>query len=249
MGRLTEKKAVITGGTTGLGYETAKRFLAEGARVIITGQDEKRLADAAKSLGQGAIAVRADVSNVAELDHLKGVVEKEFGTFDILFANAGVAKFAPLEVVEESGFDTLFDINVKGLFFTVQRLSSLLAQGGSVILNASGVHGKGIAGASVYTATKAAVRSFARSLAVELAPRGIRVNSLSPGYIPTEIQAKMGLSAEAVDQFKDGLLPNVPLGRVGRPDEIASTALFLASDESSYITGGDLAADGGFSNV
>lgn len=249
MSKLTGKTAVVTGGTTGIGFETAKRFLEEGARVIITGQDEARLAEAARKLGGGTIPVRADVRKLGDVDALAATVKEEFGGLDVLFANSGVATFAPIEQVDESIFDTQFDVNVKGLYFTIQRLTGLLNQNASVILNASGVNAKGLAGASVYSATKAAVRSFARSLAAELSPRGVRVNAISPGYVPTPIQGKMGLSQKEVAAFEAGITETLPLRRPGRTDEIASAVVFLASSDSSYVTGADLTVDGGFMNV
>ena len=249
MSKLAGKTAVVTGGSTGIGFETAKRFLAEGARVIITGQDAGRLSEAARKLGQGVIPVRADVRNLAEIDVLASRVKEEFGGLDILFANSGVATFAPMEQVDEQAFDTQFHVNVKGLYFTVQRLAGLLNPGASVVLNASAVTKKGLAGTSVYSATKAAVRSFARSLAAELSPRGIRVNAVSPGYVPTPIQGKMGLSPEEIDEFENGVTQTLPLRRTGRSEEIASAVVFLASTDASYVTGADLTVDGGFMNV
>src|SRR5215813_10750915 len=239
MSRLAGKTAVITGGTTGIGFETAKYYLQEGARVIITGQNEARLSEAAAKLGKGVKAVLADASKLADLDNLR----------DVLFVNAGVAVFAPLEDTDESTFDYQFNVNVKGAFFTIQKLAGLLKSGSSVIINASAVNEKGLAGASAYSATKAAVRSFARSLAAELGPRGIRVNALSPGYVPTEIQGKMGVPREQLEASMQELVNRLPLARAGRTDEIAKVAVFLASDESSYITATDLTVDGGFMNV
>jgi NAD(P)-dependent dehydrogenase (short-subunit alcohol dehydrogenase family) len=249
MGKLSGKTAVVTGGTTGIGFETAKRFLAEGARVIVTGQDEARLADAVKRLGEGAIGVRADSRSLADLDALAARVAKEFDGLDVLFANAGLGTFAPIDEVDEAAYDIQFDVNVKGVYFTIQKLVGLLRPGASVIINSSAVNNKGFAGAAVYSATKAAVRSFARTLATELGPRKIRVNSLSPGYVPTSFQGKMGLPADALQGFEAGVVASAPLGRTGRAEEIAAAALFLASDESSYITAADLKVDGGVSNV
>jgi len=249
MSRLAGKTAVITGGTTGIGFETAKYYLQEGARVIITGQNEARLSEAAAKLGKGVKAVLADASKLADLDNLREVVRKEFDSLDVLFVNAGVAVFAPLEDIDESTFDYQFNVNVKGAFFTIQKLAGLLKSGSSVIINASAVNEKGLAGASAYSATKAAVRSFARSLSAELGPRGIRVNALSPGYVPTEIQGKMGVPREQLEASMQELVNRLPLARSGRTDEIAKVAVFLASDESSYITATDLTVDGGFMNV
>lgn len=249
MERLKNKKAVITGGSTGIGFETAKQFVEEGARVIVTGQNEERLVAAAKELGSNAIPVRGDVRSLSDLDALAARVQEEFGSLDILFANAGIGYFAPIEQIDEAFYDTQFDINVKGVFFTVQKLVGLLNEGASVILNASAVNEKGMAAGSVYFATKAAVRSLARSLAAELGSRGIRVNALSPGAVPTALQGKMGMPQDALDDFTAYIKQVTPLGRRGRPDEIAKAAVFLGSDESSYMTAADLVVDGGYMNV
>ncbi|HKX26540.1 MAG TPA: SDR family oxidoreductase [Blastocatellia bacterium] len=249
MSRLKGKTAVITGGSTGIGFETARHYLREGARVIITGQNEARLAEAGAKLGAGVKTVKADVRSLDDVAKLAETVKREFNSLDILFVNAGVATFSALEEVDESNFDYQFDTNVKGAFFTIQKLSGLFRQGSSIIINASTIHGKGRPQVSVYAATKAAVRSLARSLAAELGPRGIRVNTLSPGYVPTEIQGKAGLPPEAIEAFKQSVISSVPLGRTGGADEIARAAVFLASDDSSYITATDLPVDGGFLNV
>lgn len=249
MARLQNKTAVITGGTTGIGFETARQFIEAGARVIITGQNPERLAEAAEKLGEQAIPVQADVRSLTDLETLANRVQQEFGSLDILFANAGIGYFSPLEQIDESFFDDQFDINVKGVFFTVQKLVGLLKEGSSVILNASAVNAKGMAMGSVYFATKAAVRSLARSLAAELGERQIRVNSLSPGLVPTAFQSKMGLKQEALEGFAGVVTQTAPLGRLGQPQEIGKAVLFLASDESSYMTATDLVVDGGFMNV
>ncbi|MBE9193616.1 SDR family oxidoreductase [Gloeocapsopsis crepidinum LEGE 06123] len=249
MARLNNKTAVITGGTTGIGFETAKQFVVEGARVMITGQNEERLQSAAKELGETVIPVRADVRSLHDLIALAAQVKAEFGGLDILFANAGIGLFAPLDVIDEVFYDDQFDINVKGVFFTVQKLAELLNKGASVILNASAVSEKGAAMGSVYFATKAAVRSLARTLAAELASRKIRVNALSPGFVLTDFQNKMGLAPEVLNSFGDYIKQSAPLGRFGAPEEIALSAVFLASDESSYMTAADLVVDGGFMNV
>ncbi|MBD2438355.1 SDR family oxidoreductase [Nostoc sp. FACHB-110] len=249
MGRLHNKTAVITGGTTGIGFETAKHFVAEGARLIITGQNQERLQTATQELGAKVIPVQADVRSLQDLNNLAETVKSEFGGLDILFANAGIGFFAPIEAIDETLYDNQFDINVKGVFFTVQKLSPLLNQGASVILNASSVNEKGAAMGSIYFATKAAVRSFARTLAAELGSRHIRVNAISPGLIPTNFQGKMGLSPEALDSFGEYIKQTAPLGRFGKPEEIAAAVVFLASDGSSYMTAADLVVDGGYMNV
>lgn len=251
MARLSGKTAVITGGSTGLGLETAKEFLAEGARIIITGTNEERLNAAASELGANAIAVQSDVRSLSDLDALAERVKTEFSSLDILFANAGIGYFKPLEQVDEAFYQNLFDVNVKGVFFTVQKLASLLSEGASVILNASAVHTKGVATGSLYFASKAAVRSFARSLAAELAPRQIRVNSISPGIVKTNFfeESKVDMSKEQVDGFFGFVTQVTPMARAGRPEEIAKAVVFLASDDSSYMTASDVLVDGGFMSV
>jgi NAD(P)-dependent dehydrogenase (short-subunit alcohol dehydrogenase family) len=248
-GRLAGKNAVITGGTTGLGFATAKAFLQEGARVLITGQNEERLAAAVRELGAGVVGFRADVRKVEDLEALGRKAKEAFDKVDVLFANAGVGSFVPLEALTEAVYDEQFDTNVKGVLFTVQKLLGLLKPGASVILNASAVHGKGVAAASVYFATKAAVRSLARTLAAELAPRGIRVNSLSPGMVPTQFQPKMGFPPEQLEGFYSLVKSAAPLARLGQPEEIAKAAVFLASEDSSYMTASDVVVDGGYAGV
>lgn len=249
MTRLHNKTAVITGGTTGIGFETTRQFIAEGARVIITGQNEDRLQTAVRMLGSKVIPVRADVRSLSDLNGLAARVKEEFGRLDILFANAGIGYFAPLEGVDEALYDNQFDINVKGVFFTVQKLLNLLNEGASIILNASAVNQKGAATGSIYFATKAAVRSLARSLAAELSSRKIRVNALSPGIVRTDFQSKLDLPQEAIDRFINYATQIAPLARAGQPEEIANAAVFLASNESSYMTAADLVVDGGYMNV
>lgn len=249
MGRLQGKGAVITGGSTGLGFATARAFLDEGARVLITGSSAAKLDAAAAKLGSDVLVFPADVRSLEQLDALRSFAADKLGRVDVLFANAGMGKFAPLDAIDEAFYDEQFDTNVKGLFFTVQKLLPLLSEGASVILNASAVNAKGVAAGSVYFATKAAVRSLARTLAAELGPRGIRVNALSPGYVPTEFFERNGLPEEVRTGFETLIEKAAPLGRVGRPDEIARAAIFLASAESSYVTAGDLVVDGGWMNV
>jgi NAD(P)-dependent dehydrogenase (short-subunit alcohol dehydrogenase family) len=248
MGKLSGKFAVITGGNSGIGFATAKRFAEEGADVVITGRRKKELDEAASAIGKNVLAVQGDVSVLADLDRLYATVKQTRGHIDILFANAGIGSFAPLGAISEEHFDQLVGINVKGLLFTVQKALPLFRDGGSIILNSSVAGRKGIAGFSVYNATKAAVRSFARTWTSDLKERKIRVNSISPGPIETPIFGKMGLSQDQLQEFSN-FLSALPLGRTGRPEEIASVALFLASDESSYITGVDLCVDGGLAQV
>lgn len=250
MHRLEGKTALITGGTTGLGLATAKAFVKEGARVIVTGQDPERLNTAREQLPPDSMAVRADVRRLADLDALADEVRKTVeGGIDVLFANAGVAYFAPLESVDENHFDSQFDINVKGLFFTVQKLVPVLRPNASIILNATFGTVTGIASGSVYFATKAAVRSLARTWAAELGPRGIRVNSLSPGLVPTDLFGKTGLTTEQLQGLGGFYTDRAPLARLGAADEIAAAAVFLASSESSFMTAADLVIDGGFASV
>lgn len=254
--RLSGKTALVTGGTTGIGFATAQRLLADGVEaLVITGQDEGRLAEAARALGSRVTPVRTDVRRLSDLDRLADAARQALGTrLDVLFANVGVGSFAPLEAVDEPFCNELFcdeqfGVNVKGVFFTVRALVPLMGEGSSIVLNASAVHAKGIAGGHVNLATKAAVRSLARSLAAELAPRDIRVNAVSPGLVPTPFVTKMGLPQEALDGFAGLIAGQAPLGRLGKPEEIAPVVAFLASDDAAYVTAADLAVDGGWMNV
>lgn len=247
--RFANKLAVVTGASTGIGFGTARALIEEGARVIITGQNEERLAAAARQLGASAIPVLANVRKLEDLERLAQRTREVSDKVDVLFANAGVGKFAPLEQVSEELFDELFDTNVKGLFFTVQKLAGLLKQGSSVVLNSSCVSTKGSPNSSVYFSTKAAVRSLARTLAVELGPRGIRVNAISPGYIVTEFMGKTGLPQEVLAGFDAIIKTNTPLGRVGTVDDVLKGILFLASEDSAYMTASDLVIDGGWRDI
>jgi NAD(P)-dependent dehydrogenase (short-subunit alcohol dehydrogenase family) len=249
MSKLEGKVAVITGGSSGIGLATAQQFASEGAHVFITGRRQTELDAAVKQIGENATAIQGDVSNLEDLDRLYATVKQKQGRIDILFANAGGGEFAPLGSITEEHFDKLFNGNVKGLLFTVQKALPLLQDGGSIILNASIAGSKGIEGFSVYSATKAAVRSFARSWTNDLKQRRIRVNAISPGPIETPIFNKLGLTEVQVDQFKTGVVSAVPMGRAGQPDEIAKAALFLASDDSSYVTGIELVVDGGMAQI
>lgn len=249
MGQLQGKVALITGGNSGMGLVTAQRFAAEGAKVVITGRRKDEVERAAGVIGAGALGIQGDVSRMADLDRLFDTIRQKYGHLDVLFANAGLGQLAPLGEVSEEHFDLHFDVNVKGLFFTVQKALPLLRDGSSIILNASIAAQKGMEAFSVYSATKAAVRSFARSWTVDLKSRRIRVNAISPGPIETPIFGKMGLSAEQQKHFGESIMSQVPLGRMGKSEEIASAALFLASDDSSYITGIDLCVDGGMAQV
>ncbi len=249
MARLTGKVAVVTGGNSGIGLATAQRFHEEGAQVVISGRDQKTLDQAVKTIGRDIIAIRADVSKLADLDRLYKTVADKFGKIDVLFANAGIAKFAPVNDSTEILFDEVFDVNVKGVFFTIQKALPLLNDGASIIINSSVVNETGAAGASVYAATKAAVRSFARTLTTELVDRGIRINVVSPGPITTPIFGRTGLPQEQVDEFARDIVSKVPMKRFGKPEEVADTVLFLATPESSYITGVDINVDGGMGQV
>lgn len=249
MKRLEGKTALITGGTTGIGRATAALFLREGARVAITGQNAERVAEAAAALGEGVIGLTADAASAADMAKVAQRLQAEFGQLDVVFANAGIAHPRPLADIDEAHIDQQFGVNVKGVIFTVQKLLPILRKPASVILTASTVAELGAANMSVYAATKAAVRSLARSLSAELAPQGVRVNVVSPGPIETPIFGKMGLPQEAVDAFTEQIKTKVPAGRFGTVDEIAKAALFLASDDSSYILGEQLLVDGGMATV
>lgn len=249
MKALEGKVAVITGGSSGIGLATAVVFQASGAKVVIAGRNQETLDQAAKQLGPAALAVRADISKLADLDKLFEIVSKKFGKIDVLFANAGVAKFSPVGDVSEALFDETFDINVKGTFFTIQKALPFLNDNASIILNTSFVNQAGVPTTSVYAASKAAVRSLARGIAAELAGRGIRINVVSPGPISTPLYGKLGLPNDAVEAFAANIVSQVPLKRFGQPDEVAQTALFLASSASSYITGVEVNVDGGLGQV
>jgi NAD(P)-dependent dehydrogenase (short-subunit alcohol dehydrogenase family) len=250
MGKLEGKIAVITGGSTGMGLSTAELFAAEGATVFITGRRKSELDAAVKQIGKNAIGVQGDVSRLADLDALYDVIKQKAGRVDIVFANAGGAQAMPFGQITEEHYDKWFGINVKGLLFTAQKALPLMTDGGSIILNGSIFSIQGRAGLSVYCASKAAVRSFARSWAVDLKGRNIRVNTLSPGVIITPIyKVELGMTDEQLEQHKANTSAEAPLGRTGTPEEIAKAALFLASDDSSYITGIELFVDGGLAQI
>jgi NAD(P)-dependent dehydrogenase (short-subunit alcohol dehydrogenase family) len=249
MGKLEGKIALVTGGNSGIGLAAAKRFVTEGAYVFITGRREPELAAAVKEIGRNVTGIRGDVSNLGDLDRLFAQIEREKGKLDVVFANAGVAKAAPFGTITEEFYESIFNVNVKGLLFTVQKALPLLPDGASIILNASINASKGLPTNSVYAATKAAVRSFARTWTTDLKERRIRVNAVSPGPTDTPGLNNLLASSEAGLQRRKTIPSTVPLGRLGTPDEIARAVVFLASDDSSYITGTELFVDGGFAQV
>ncbi len=248
--KLEGKIALITGGSSGIGLATAKRFVAEGAKVVITGRRKDAVEAAAKEIGPAAIGIQSDAGNLADLDRLYAQIKKQHGHIDILFANAGVGEFATIDQITEAHFDKIYDTNVKGVVFTVQKALPLMPDGGSIILNASIVSVKGSPALGVYSSTKAALRSFARTWTTELKGRQIRVNVVSPGPIDTPgIDTLSGHNEETAKQFKTALTAQVPLGRMGQPDEIAKAVVFLASDDASFVAGVELFVDGGMVQV
>ncbi|MCW3051492.1 MAG: short-chain dehydrogenase/reductase [Chthonomonadales bacterium] len=247
--KLEGKIALVTGGNSGIGLATAQRFVQEGAYVFITGRRQEALEEAVKTIGRNVSAIQADASKFADLDKLYAAIHAEKGRLDILFANAGGGTLLPLGAITEEQFDQTFDTNVKGLLFTVQKALPLLSEGASIILNASITSMKGTPAFSVYSASKAAVRSFARSWAVDLKEHKIRVNAISPGVVPTPGYNLLGLNEEQVEGFIASQAAVIPLGRVGTPDEIAKAVVFLASDDSSYVNGIELFVDGGMVQI
>ena len=247
--KFSGKIAVVTGGSSGMGLATAKRFVEEGMdHVFITGRRKKPLDAAVAEIGKNVTAVQGDVANLSDLDRLYATVKKQNRNIDIIFANAGLGMLAPFGTVDEQFFDLHFDANVKGLFFSVQKGLPLMKDGGSIILNGSIADIKGFPAMSVYSATKAAVRSFARTWTNDLKNRHIRVNVLSPGHIDTPIMESLQ-QGEALVQMKKQMENNVPLGRLGDPDEIAKAVSFLASDDASYVSGAELYVDGGVAQI
>src|SRR5712692_2356959 len=249
MGKLDGKVALVTGGNSGIGLATAKQFVHEGAYVFITGRRGAELAAAVKEIGRNVTGVQGDVSNVADVERLFAQIKQEKGKLDIVFANAGVVRYAALGAISEEFFDSIFDTNVKGVLFTVQQALPLLPDGASIILNASIVASKGLSSSSIYSASKAAVRSFARTWTTDLKDRRIRVNAVSPGSTDTPGLSELLASTETGEQRKKMMSNSIPLGRFGTPDEIAKAVVFLASDDSSYIAGTELFVDGGFAQV
>jgi NAD(P)-dependent dehydrogenase (short-subunit alcohol dehydrogenase family) len=249
MSKLAGKVALVTGGNSGIGLATAKRFVAEGATVFISGRRRPQLDSAVREIGDGVVAIQGDISNLADLDRMFATIREHSGRLDILFANAGLGEFLPLGLITEAHFDKTFDVNVKGTLFTVQKALPLMSNGGTIVINGSMVSIMGFPAFSVYAASKAALRSFARTWSVDLRGRGIRINVVSPGTVITPGYKDGGLSDAQIDQMKNAASATAPLGRVGTADEIADAVVFLASDDSSYITGADLFVDGGAAQV
>ncbi len=244
--RFNQKVAVVIGGNSGIGLASAHAFALEGARVVVTGRDTATLARAAASIGAGSLAVRCDVSDLREIDALMDEIRAKLGRIDVLFVNAGVGAFIPIEAVTEEDWDRLMAVNLKGVFFTVQKALPLMSRGAAIVLNSSIGWKKGIPTGSAYAASKAGVRALGRNFAAELVGRGIRVNVVSPGPVETPIIGRtVGLSPERIPQLRKEMLANTPMKRMGEPSEVARAALFLASDEASFITGVDLLVDGG----
>jgi NAD(P)-dependent dehydrogenase (short-subunit alcohol dehydrogenase family) len=249
MGKLDAKVAVITGGSAGMGLATAKRFVSEGAKVVITGRDQAALEAAKHSIGDGVDAVRCDNSSIADIESLRAHIEAKHGRVDIVFANAGGGRPGLFEQISEDDFDFIVNTNFKGTYFTVQKLLPLMKAGGSVVLNTSTLTTQGRPYVSVYSASKAAIRSLARSLTAELSEKGIRVNAIAPGYIDTDQARKAGMSEEMIEQTKTQVHAQIPMHRSGTVEEIAGAVLFLASDDSTYVTGIELCVDGGWAQI
>ena len=248
MDRYKGKTVLITGGTTGMGLATAKLFVAEGARVIVTGRTPATIEAAQAELGENAIAVYSDATSLSDMDALAEKVKETFGKLDLLFANAGISRRAPFESTTEEVYDAMLDLNAKGPYFVVQKLAPLMPEGSAVVFTTSLANVKGMPGNSAYGAAKAALRSITRSLAAELLPRGIRVNAISPGPIETTIMQKMGMPKEAIDQVLGKMQEMVPMKRVGQPEEIAKAVAFLAFD-ATYTTGAEIPVDGGWTQL
>lgn len=249
MGKLEGKVAVITGGNSGIGLATAKEFKREGAAVVIAGRDQKTLNAAVEALGSKSLGVKTDVSNLKDLENLFQATDKKFGKIDVLYVNAGIAKFAPLEQSDEALFDEIVDINFKGSYFTVKFALPFLNDGASIIFTTTVGAKVGFAGASIYGASKAALHSLTKIFAAELLGRGIRVNAVSPGPIETPIFDRMGNSEEVKKETLAGIIAQVPMKRLGTAEEVAKAVVFLASDDSSYITGAEIDVDGGMGQL
>ncbi|WNV86014.1 glucose 1-dehydrogenase [Umezawaea sp. Da 62-37] len=250
MGSTTGRTALVTGGSSGIGRAIAQRFADDGARVYLTGRREAELAAAAEEIGPNAVAVRADVSRAADLDHLFDVIRQDGGRLDTVVANAGVGDIARLEDATEAEFARVFDINVKGILLTVQKSLPLLAPGATVVLLSSIAGVKGTEGMGLYSASKAAIRSLGRTFAAELAPRGVRVNVISPGPVTTPAIERLATGSDlSTEEFQGAMSSQLPLKRMGRPEEVAAMAAFLAGDQSSFTTGAEFFVDGGLAQV
>jgi NAD(P)-dependent dehydrogenase (short-subunit alcohol dehydrogenase family) len=249
MKRLEGKTAVITGGNSGIGYATAELFANEGAKVIITGRRESAVREAVITLGKGVIGIISDAQDMRDVASLPAQIEKHTKQIDVLFANAGVGIFAPFDQTTEEVFDNNLDINFKGVFFTIQGLLPMIASGGSIILNSTILVHSGLQGSTAYSASKAAVLALSKTLAMELADRNIRVNSISPGPISTPIYSKLGMTEDALKEFAAGVQAKIPMKRFGEAQDIAHAALFLASRDSSFMTGSEIQVDGGKSKT
>jgi NAD(P)-dependent dehydrogenase (short-subunit alcohol dehydrogenase family) len=245
--KLNGKIALVTGGTSGIGLATAALFQSEGAQVVVVGNDPDRLKAAAAALGENGFALQADMRRPADIDRLMETVRERYGRLDILFANAGLGRAAPLAAVTEAQIDEQFAVNFKGLFFTIQKAVPLMDKGASIVLTTSFLNAVGTPGLSILSATKAAVRSLALTLGAELAPRGIRINAVSPGPISTPFAGKMGLSPQDLKAMAETIEAQVPLQRFGESEEVARAAMFLAGPDSSFVTGTELVVDGGLS--
>jgi NAD(P)-dependent dehydrogenase (short-subunit alcohol dehydrogenase family) len=247
--KLNNKVAIITGGNSGIGLATSQVFIQEGAKVVIVGRNQKSLDEALQTLGKKAIAIQADVANLTDIDRLYTVVKRQIGNVDIIVVNAGVSAVRPLSQVDEAHFDQIMNVNAKGAYFTVQKALPVLNDGAAIVLVTSAAAVTGMPGLSIYNASKAALRSFARTLSAELISRGIRVNTVSPGSVETPLFGKMELPPKMVEKLGEAILGKVPIKRIGQPEEIAKTILFLASSDSSYVLGAELFVDGGLTQI
>ncbi len=249
MGKLNDKNALITGGTTGIGYATAEVFLAQGARVAITGQNADRLTAAAELLGDDVLALRTDQTDLNQIDQMVSRLGDAFGSIDNLFLNAGITLPAPVEEVTEDQFDHLYQTNLKGPFFTLQKMLPVLSDEARVVINASNLAGMGVPTTGAYAATKGALVSLTRVFAAELLPKGIRVNAVAPGPVATPSMSKLGMSDDQLQGLMEQLTTTIPMGRIGQPDEIAKAVLFLATDGADFMTGEIITLDGGWSSL